>query len=113
MVKPVPLMLLPEIETAAVPLLESVTDADELPFTATPPKLMFDGFALSSPRTPVPPRGIDSVPFVAVDVIVMLPESAVAAVGANEAEKLAVPPAAMVWLALIPLMLNPDPDVAT
>jgi hypothetical protein len=45
MLKPVPLMLLPEIEMAAVPVLDRVTEADALPFTATFPKLMLDGFA--------------------------------------------------------------------
>ena len=113
MLNPVPLMLLPEIETGAVPVFDKVTDAEPLPFTATLPKLMFGGFALSAPCVPVPITGIDSVPFVAVDVIVMLPEAAAAALGAKEAEKLAVLPAAIVSPTLIPLVLKPEPDVVT
>ena len=43
----------------------------------------------------------------------MLPEAAAAALGAKEAEKLAVLPAAIVSPTLIPLVLNPEPDVVT
>jgi len=110
MLNPVPLMLLPEIETAAVPVFDKVTDAELLPCTATLPKLMLGGFALSAPCVPVPITGIDRVAFVAVDAIVMLPEAWVAAPGVNEAEKVAVRPAAMVWPAPIPFVLKPEPD---
>ena len=89
MLNPVPLMLPPEIETPAVPVLDSVTVADVLLFTATFPKATLDGFALSAPCVPVPLSGMDNVPFVAVDVIVMPPEAAPAPVGVNETEKLA------------------------
>jgi hypothetical protein len=54
MLNPVPLMLLPEIETGAVPVFDKVTDAELLPCTATLPKLMLGGFALSAPCVPVP-----------------------------------------------------------
>jgi hypothetical protein len=48
---------------------------------------------------------------VAEDVIVMLPETAVAAVGVNEVEKLTAAPAAIVCPMLFPLALKPDPVV--
>ena len=113
MLKPVPVMLLPVIETAAVPVLESVTVTGVLPPTVTLPKLTLDGLALSPPSVPVPLRGMDSDPFVAVDVIVMLPDDVPVAVGANAAEKVAVAPAAIVWFALSPLVLKLDPVVLT
>ena len=114
MLNPVPAMLLPEIETAAVPVLESVTVVGALLLpTATLPKLTLAGLALSAPCVPVPLTGIERVPFVAVDVIVMLPDAVPVAVGANAVEKLAVAPAAIVWLALSPLALKPDPVVLT
>ena len=113
MLNPVPLMLPPEIEMAALPVLDKVTEAELLLFKATFPKLMLDGLALSAPWVPVPIRGIESVGFVAVEVIVMLPEAWLADAGRNEAEKLAVLPAPIVWPALIPLVLNPEPDVVT
>ena len=108
MLKPVPVMLLPVMETAAVPVLESVTVVGVLLPTATLPKLTLEGLALSAPCVPVPLRGIDTVTFVAVDVIVMLPDAVPVAVGANDAEKFAVAPAAIAWLALSPVALNPD-----
>jgi hypothetical protein len=110
MLNPVPLTLLAEIETAAVPVLDSVTVADVLLFTATFPKATLDGLALSVPCIPVPLRGMDNVPFVAVDVIVMPPEAAPAPVGVNETEKLAALPATIVCPAETPLVPNPEPD---
>ena len=50
MLKPAPVMLLPEMETAAVPVLESVTVVAALVLpTATFPKLTLVGLALSAP----------------------------------------------------------------
>lgn len=113
MLKPVPPMLLAVIETAAVPVLVSVTGTAALLPTGRFPKLMLAGLALSVPCVPVPLRAIDIVPFVAVDVIVMLPVTVPVVVGANVAERLAVAPAAIVCPALTPLALKPDPLVLT
>jgi len=113
MLKPVPVMLLPLIETAAVPVLDSVTVTGALPPTVTLPKLTLGGLALSPPSVPVPLRGMDRDPFVAVDVIVMLPDDDPVAVGANTAEKLAVAPAVIVWFALSAVVLKPVPVVLT
>ena len=55
MMNPVPAILLPEMETGAVPVLESVTVVGALLLpTATLPKLMLAGLALSAPCVPVP-----------------------------------------------------------
>lgn len=113
MLKPLPLMLPLLIETAAVPVFDSVTVVEALLFTATLPKPTLDGLALSAPCVAVPTSGTDSAPFVAVEAIVMLPETVVDVVGAYEAEKLAVLPAAIVWPALIPLVRKPEPVVDT
>ena len=113
MLKPVPVMLLAVMETAALPILESVTVTGALPPTVTLPKLTLEGLALSPPSVPVPLRGIDSDPLLAVDVIVILPDDVPVAVGANTAEKLAVAPAAIAWFALSPVVLKPVPDVLT
>ena len=84
MLKPVPVMLLPLIATAAVPVLESVTDVGELLLpTTTLPKLMLAGFALSAPCVPVPLRAIFSGEPGALLVIETLPLALVAVVGAK------------------------------
>ena len=113
MLKPVPVIPLPEIETAAVPVLESVTATAALLPTARLPKLMLAGLALSAPCVPIPLSGIETVPLVAVDVIVMLPDTVPVAVGTNETAKFAVAPAAIVCSVLSPVALNPDPVVLT
>jgi len=108
MLKPVPVMLLPVIETGAVPGFDSVTPMDALAPTSKLPKLTLEGFALRAPCVPVPVSGIDSEGFVAVDAIVMPPEIVPVAVGANVTEKFAVPPAAICCPALIPLVLKTE-----
>ena len=113
MLKPVPVMLLPEIETAAVPEFEIVTAIDALEPISKVPKFTLDGLALSPPCVPVPLSGMDSEPFVALDVIIMLPDTAPAAVGENVVEKLAIEPAGICWPALMPLVLNPEPAAVT
>ena len=113
MVRPAPVMLLPVMETAAVPVLESVTATAALLPTARLPKLMLAGLALSAPCVPIPLSGIETVPFVAVDVIVMLPDTVPVAVGTKEAEKFAVAPAVIVCPVLSPVALKPDPVVLT
>jgi hypothetical protein len=114
MLKPVPVILLPVMETAAVPVLESVTVVAELLLpTTTFPKLMLEGLALSAPCVPVPLRAIVSVPFVAVDVIVIVPDAVPVAVGVKATEKLAVAPAAIVCPGLSPLALKPVPVALT
>ena len=84
MLKPVPVMLPPVIATAAVPVLESVTDAGELLLPTTKlPKLMLAGLALSAPCVPVPLRAIVSGEPGALLVIDTLPLTLVAVVGEN------------------------------
>jgi len=113
MVNAAPVMLLPVIEIDAVPVFVSVTPIDALRPTAKFPKPTLDGLALRVPCVPVPLSGIDSVPFVAVDVIVMLPETVPIADGVNVAEKFAVPPAAICCPGLIPLVLKTEFVVLT
>jgi hypothetical protein len=74
---------------------------------------MLEGFALSTACVPVPLNEITSGEFVAVELIVMAPETVPAAVGANAAVRDAVAPAAIVWPALMPLELKPAPADVT
>ena len=83
MLKPVPVIPLPEIETAAVPVLESVTATAALLPTARLPKLMLAGLALSAPCVPVPLRAIVRGEPGVLLVIEMLPLMLVAVVGAK------------------------------
>jgi hypothetical protein len=83
MLNPAPVILLPVIETAAVPVLESVTVVGVLLPTATLPKLMLAGLALSAPCVPVPVRAIFKGEPVALLVTDTLPLTLVAVVGAN------------------------------
>ena len=106
-------MLLPVIDTAAVPGFDSVTPIDALAPMSKFPKLTLDGLALRAPCVPVPLNVMDIEPFVAVDVIVMLPGTVPVAVGANETVKFAVPPAAICCPVLSPLVLKPEPVVLT
>jgi len=112
-VKPVPVMLCAVIETGAVPGFDRVTDTARLEPTTRVPKLMLEGFAASAPCVPVPLSGMVSVGFVAVEVIVMLPEWAPVVAGANVAVNGALAPAAIVCLAARPLVLKPDPVMVT
>jgi hypothetical protein len=79
--------------------------------TATLPKLRLVGFDVSVPETaaPVPERGMFNVGFDAVEVSVTVPETAPAAVGANETLNVAVCPAVSVTGAVMPVRLNPEP----
>lgn len=61
----------------------------------------------------MPESEIVSVGFVAVEVIVMLPLTAPAALGVNETLNVALWPAPIVTGAVIPLKLNPVPLTAT
>jgi hypothetical protein len=84
MLKPVPVMLLPVIETAPVPVLVSVTVVGALLLpTATLPKLRLVGLALSAPAVPVPLRAIVRGEFGSVLVIDTLPLSLPAVVGSK------------------------------
>jgi hypothetical protein len=87
MLNPVPDALPAEIPTLAVPEFVKVTLTDPLAPTSRLPKLMLAGFAVRFPRTPVPLSAIDTVGFVAVLVIVMLPAAMPTVVGANCAVK--------------------------
>lgn len=90
-----PLMLLAVIEIEAVPVFVNVTPIDASKPTAKFPKATLEGVATKSPCVPVPLSVMDSEPFVAVEVIVTFPAIVPVAVGANETEKFAVPPAAI------------------
>ena len=83
MLKPVPVMLLPSMETAAVPRFATVIPIEALAPTGKFPKLAFEGLALSAPCVPVPLRAIARGEFDAslkkVSVAVSLPPD----VGAN------------------------------
>jgi hypothetical protein len=84
MLKPLPVILLPVMETAALPVLESVTVVGELVLpTATLLKLTLEGLALSVPCVPVPLSAIVAGDPGALLVIEMLPEVLPADVGAN------------------------------
>jgi hypothetical protein len=101
------------IETGAVPVLVNVTGTEALAPSRTAPKLMLAGLADSAPCVPVPLRGMVSVGFVAVEVIVTLPDAAPAVVGANVDTKVAVAPAAILCPAVNPVLLKPPPVVLT
>jgi hypothetical protein len=87
MLNPVPDALPAEIATLAVPEFVKVTLTDPLAPTSMLPKLMLVGFAVRFPCTPVPLSAIDTVGFVAVLVITMLPAATPTVVGANCAVK--------------------------
>ena len=109
MVKPVPVMVVAVIETGAVPELVKVTGTvAELP-TRTFPKGMLAGLALRVPWVPVPLSEMEIVGSVALVVMVMIPDAGPAAVGANFADRDAVPPAAMVCPGVIPVTVKPGP----
>jgi len=74
---------------------------------------MLEGFAVRAACVPFPASEMTSGEFVAVESIVMLPETLPLAVGANPTVKDAVDPAAMVCPALIPVALKPAPAAVT
>lgn len=113
MLKPAPLALAALMERFAEPEFVSVTFTDALLPTRILPKLTLEGFAVSAAWVPVPVKAITSGEFVAVDAIVIVPDTVPAALGANLAVTVAVDPAAMLWLEAIPLALNPAPAAAT
>jgi len=81
--KPLPVMLLPVIETGAVPRLDTVTPIDALPPTGKLPKLTLEGLTPSTPCVPVPLRamvsGESDASLTKISVAVSLPSD----VGAN------------------------------
>ena len=84
MLKPLPVMLLPVMEIAAVPMLDSVIVVGALLLpTATLPKSTLAGLALSAPSVPVPLRAIVRDEPGALLVIDTLPLALVAVVGAK------------------------------
>ena len=84
MLKPAPVTLLAVMETAAVPVLESVTVVGALLLpTTTLPKLTLVGLALSAPCVPVPLRGIFNGEPGALLVIDTLPLALPVVVGAK------------------------------
>ena len=100
--------------TLVPPVLVTVSESDCLFPTVTVPKLRLVGFAPRVPGvTPVPDKGMVSVGFEALDVIVMLPLALPADDGANETLKVALCPAFSVTGVVIPLKLNPEPLMAT
>ena len=96
MLNPANVMLLPVMETAAFPVLESVTVVGELVLpAATLPKLTLEGLALSVPCVPVPLRAIVAGDPGALLVIEILPEALPADVGANATVNARFAPALM------------------
>jgi len=82
--------------------------------TCTLPKLRSVGLELSAPgASPVPESGTVNVGFDAFEVIVTLPLTAPADVGANETLKVALCPDVSVTGVVTPLTLNPVPLAAT
>ena len=82
--------------------------------TVTLPKLRLVGFDPSAPGVaPVPDRGIVRVGLEAFEVIVTLPVTVTADVGANVTLKLVLCPAVSVTGAVMPLRLKPVPLIAT
>jgi len=100
--------------TLVPPVLVSVSERDLLFPMVIVPKLRLVGFAPIVPGvTPVPDKGIVSVGFEALDVMVMLPLALPADDGANETLKVALCPAVRVTGAVIPVKVNPEPLTAT
>ena len=123
MLNPAPVMLLPVIETAPVPVLDSVTVVGALLLpTATLPKLMLTGLALSTPEValpvPVPVRAIVRGEFGSVLVIDTLPLTLVALVGVKVTVKVVVWPGlsvcadSVLMLKPVPVMLLPVIEIA-
>jgi hypothetical protein len=83
MVKPAPEIESAVIETAAVPVFDSVTGMTLLLPTRTLPKLTLSGFAVKLPCMPVPASAIVSGVFGALLITLRLPDAEPAAVGAN------------------------------
>ena len=95
--KPVPLAVICEMVTLALPVLLRVTVCVALVPVVRLPKLNEAGLAESCKleETPVPLRGMLSAGFVALLVSVMLPEKLLAAAGAKPTLKEDEPPGAM------------------
>lgn len=94
------------------PVFVTVSERVCLLPTETDPKLRLVGLDVSAPAAaPVPESEMFNVGFDAVEVIVIVPEAAPAAVGANETLKVAFCPAVRVTGAVIPVKLNPEPFV--
>ena len=112
MPKPVPLTLACEIDSAAVPVFETVTVWLADVFTVWFPKLTAPGVTLIAGvdvATPVPVRPTVSGEGLALLVIVTLPAAAPVAAGWNVTVKLVLAPAATVTGAVSPAMLKPVP----
>src|SRR5271168_1930491 len=94
------------------PVLVTVSDRVCLLPTVTVPKLKVVGLDASEPAAaPVPDSGMVNVGFDAVEVMVIVPLTAPAAVGANETLNVALCPPVRVTGAVIPVVLNPEPPV--
>jgi hypothetical protein len=120
--KPVPLVVTPEITTLEVPLFVSVTPSELLAFTVTLPKLRLVGLGASTGVgvgagvvvvVPVPARETDIWEFSALLRIEMEPLTAPAVEGLNTAVNVALLPAAMVAGVDIPETLKPVPEAVT
>src|SRR5579863_2000931 len=96
------------------PLFVTVSERILLLPTDTVPKLRLVGLEVRGPAAaPLPESGMFNVGFDAVDVMVRVPLTAPADAGSNETLKLALWPPARVRGAVIPLIVNPDPAIAT
>jgi hypothetical protein len=109
MLYPVPVADPPEIATLVVPPFVSVMDAVALLPTSKGPKFTLDGLALRLACVPVPLNAIVIVGFVALLVIVIVPEALPAAAGANCAVNDVLWPAFSV-MGPSALILKPVPD---
>lgn len=96
------------------PLAVRLPDAVPLVPTTTLPRARVVGVTVSCPvaAVPVPETGIVREGLDAVDVMVMLPLALAADCGANVTLKVALWPAVSVTGVVIPLKLNPVPEMA-
>ncbi len=112
---PVPLTVIWEIVTLALPEFVTVADSDLFCPTLTLPNPKLAGLAVSWPVAvvPTPETGTVSVAFEASEEIVRLPLDVPAEVGANCTPNAALWPAATVCPFVSPLRVNPAPLMLT
>jgi hypothetical protein len=112
-VYPVPEITAWLIETAALPVLESVIVCEALLPVTTLPKFSVAGLAESCGCTPAPVADITPGEFVALLFTETVPFTAPTTVGANTTDSTVVCPAVSVIGVAIPFALNPAPTTAT
>jgi len=110
------LFVLAAVTVTVAPLAVNVPLAVPLDPTMTLPSARVDGDALSCPTavaTPVPDTESVRVGLLAVEVIVRLPLTAPAAIGANETVNVEACPAFRVNGVVIPVTVSPVPVIPT